>query len=256
MSVGFWQPLWLGTPTRQCYAALHPAAGARVGVVMAPPLLHEQPRSRRVLVEVASRLNERGLPCLRFDYFGTGDSGGEGERHDFDAVHSDLDLAVRALRDTSGVDAVVLMAWRGAALPAWSWPDARRNINALALWEPVLDGSTWLAALEAVDRTERQARYPNLDTVQDSHLMGFPTAARWRADMAAARIASPAPAPAPAWMIARNESDDIVVQRRFSLPDDAPRFDDGIGIERAMFLSRKLYGVVDEIAQACLALGA
>ena len=255
MSVGFWQPLWLGTPARQCYAALHPVNGARTGVLMAPPLLHEQPRSRRVLVEVASRLTERGVPCLRFDYFGTGDSGGAGEVHDFAAVHADLDLAVRALRDTGGVDTVVLMAWRGAALPVWSWPDARRKVNALALWEPVLDGAAWLGALEAVDRSEREARYPNAGVMEDDYLMGFQTGARWRVDMAAARIASPAPVPA--WMIAREGANDgAISQRTFRLPDDAPRFDDGIGIERAMFLSRKLYGVVDDIAQACLALGA
>ena len=80
MSVDAWQPLWIGDAPRQLYAALHAAAAARVGVLMAPPLLHEQPRSRRVLVEVASRLAALGLACLRFDYFGTGDSAGDGEQ--------------------------------------------------------------------------------------------------------------------------------------------------------------------------------
>lgn len=256
MSVGVWQPLWIGDASRQLYAALHPAPGARVGVVMAPPLLHEQPRSRRVLVEVASRLAECGVPCLRLDYFGTGDSAGAGEDHDFAAVHADFDIAIRALRDATGVTHVVLLAWRGAVLPACTWSGAFTSLAALAAWEPVVDGAAWLAQLEATDRTERESRYGEVPhDPADTHLMGFPTSPRWRADLAAARAALAAPATL--WTIMRAGTDGVMpeARRRFELPPDAPRFDDGVGIENAMFLSRKLYALVDELGRACMALG-
>jgi hypothetical protein len=256
MSVGAWQPLWIGDASRQLYAALHPAPGARVGIVMAPPLLHEQPRSRRVLVEIASRLAESGLACLRFDYFGTGDSAGTGEQHDFAAIHADLDAAARALRDATGVAHIVLLAWRGAVLPAWSWAATRQDLGALAAWEPVVDGAAWLAQLEATDCAERRNRYGDVqDDPHDTNLMGFPTSRNWRANIAASRIAKPVPAPF--WTIARANVVGAVprAQHRFELPPDAPRFDDGVGIETAMFLSRKLFGVVDELGRACVALG-
>src|SRR5687768_1570345 len=75
--IGDWEPLWLGQDPRRLYAALHAVAGApATGVLLVPPLLHEQPRSRRFIAEVASELAAIGLPCLRFDFLGTGDSPG------------------------------------------------------------------------------------------------------------------------------------------------------------------------------------
>jgi len=256
MSAGPWQPLWIGDASRPLYAALHPAPGARVGVAMAPPLLHEQPRSRRVLVEIAGRLAASGLACLRFDYFGTGDSAGAGEQHDFAAMQADLDAAVAALRDRAGVRRVAVLAWRAAALPAWRWAGGRDDLAALALWEPVADGAAWLAALQAADRAEREGRYGRAGRdVEDAHLMGFPVSRRWRDDVAAARL--DAPPRAETWTIARAAAPaEPAAQRRFELPADAPRFDDGVGIENAMFLSRKLLGVIDELGRAFAALDA
>ena len=67
MSMGDWQPLWLGAPSRQLYAAFHPTPSvASTAIVLLPPLLHELPRSRRLLTEVASELATMGLPVLRF----------------------------------------------------------------------------------------------------------------------------------------------------------------------------------------------
>lgn len=252
MSIGAWQPLWIGDDSRQLYAALHPAAQARVGILMAPPLLHEQPRSRRVLAEIASYVAELGLPCLRFDWFGTGDSTGTGMQHDVAAMHADLAVAAQALRVQSAVERVVVLAWRGAALATCTWGGARDGVAALALWEPIVDGAAWLAALDESDRAERRYRYgAGQGTAHDGYLMGFPTSQAWRSGIARARVA--APLPVPLWTVARATSvDPLLVQRRFELPPDAPRFDDGIGIENAMFLSRKLFGVVDEFGRAAL----
>ena len=69
--IGVWEPLWLGDPTRQLYASLHRSAvpGARLGgAVRVPPLFHEQPRSRRLLTEMASGLgrDRPAVAALRF----------------------------------------------------------------------------------------------------------------------------------------------------------------------------------------------
>lgn len=254
MSVGPWQPLWIGGESRQLYAALHPVNGARTGVVMAPPLLHEQPRSRRVLVEVASQLAELGLPCLRFDYFGTGDSAGSGEQHDFAAIHDDLDVAAAALRDLGGVSRIVLLAWRGAALPIWSWAGKRQDLAVLALWEPIVDGGNWIAQLETTDRAERQIRYGDAQgDPGDTSLIGFPASRAWREDVATTRIAGTLPLPV--WTIAGSENGgEIESVKHFVLSTDAPRFDDSASVEDMMFSSRGLFGTVDEFGRACVQL--
>ena len=126
MSVGGFEPFWLGPSSRRLYAALHRAAGeASTGVVLVPPLLHELPRSRRFITEVASELAALGLPTLRFDFFGTGDSSGSGDALDFASMHIDLGLAVAALREQTRIARLVLLSWRGSALHVRNAPAAK-----------------------------------------------------------------------------------------------------------------------------------
>lgn len=253
-----WRPLWIGPAQRQLYAAVHAAAlpAARVGVLMAPPLLHEMPRSRRVLVDVANRLAALGIACLRFDYFGTGDSSATGEQHDFAEMRRDLDAALEALRAQTGVARVAVLAWRASALVASDWAGSRTDLAALALWEPVVDGATWLAALDAADRAERLARYDELhDDVGDTHLMGFPVSPRWRNGIASAKLGG-VPESAELWWLRREpEVASAPAQRVFELPPDAPRFDGGVGVESVAFLSRRLQALVDEFGRALAIVG-
>jgi alpha-beta hydrolase superfamily lysophospholipase len=112
----------------------HATSPASIGVVLVPPLLHEHPRSRRFVAEVASQLAASGLPCLRFDFHGTGDSPGRGDEVDFASMAGDLEVATAALRSHHGVEQVVLLAWRGrgAARPAVvAAGAARRSCRAL-----------------------------------------------------------------------------------------------------------------------------
>ena len=256
MSMPAWQPRWIGAPGRALYAGMHPAPDAGVGVVLAPPLLHEQPRSRRVLLEIARRLAGCGVTVLRFDYFGTGDSDGRGGQHDFAAMAADFDAVVAALHEDTGIARVGVLAWGAAALPAAAWAARRDDIAALALWEPVADGASWLAALEAADRAERAARYAPAQAQPDpGELMGYPVSPRWRADFAQARLA--APVAVPLWTIARaGAALAPSAARRFELPADAPRFDGGVAIERTVFLSRALFGLVEQLGRAFAALEA
>src|SRR3546814_5003122 len=98
MSIGHWEPFWIGEPERQRYAALHRASSpdARVGVVMVPPLFYEQPRGRRFTTEAASALAGLGMPTLRFDFFGEGDSAGSAAEMDVASMREDISDAVEA----------------------------------------------------------------------------------------------------------------------------------------------------------------
>src|SRR5690606_4926214 len=105
---GGWTPQWIGNGVRRLYSALHLAPGNApgLGVVLVPPLLHEQFRSRRLVTEVAIRLAAAGISCLRFDFRGSGDSDGPGECMDLASMREDVGIAVDALRAAAGTDNV------------------------------------------------------------------------------------------------------------------------------------------------------
>ena len=61
-----------------CFGWLHPAAGNR-GVVLCAPHGYEELCVHRQWASLAERLAAAGLPTLRFDYRGTGNSVGDDE---------------------------------------------------------------------------------------------------------------------------------------------------------------------------------
>lgn len=79
------------------------APGPGVVVVVGGP--QYRAGSHRQFVHLARHLAQAGVPVLRFDCRGMGDSGGE--RRTFEAIDDDLRAAIDALCRESGVDAVV-----------------------------------------------------------------------------------------------------------------------------------------------------
>ena len=260
MSIGDWEPNWLGPPSRRLYSALHRAPSpASIGVVLVPPLLHEQPRSRRFVTEVASQFAASGLSCLRFDFHGTGDSPGRGDEVDFASMAADLTVATAALRSHAGVEQVVLLAWRGAGLLAQSWLQQARLGDRVVLWEPIIDGAGWLRELQRNDASERALRprprpgVPRTGTQDDGQLMGFAASPRLRADLAKARLTQSDPSQsASTWAVVRADSPSLPVEvaRLFELPAGAPTFDGGVAMEATMFLTPPLERVVGQLGHA------
>lgn len=256
-----WEPRWLENGTRRLYAALHRPQGeaSRTGVLLVPPLLHELPRSRRMCTQIAARLAAFGLPCLRFDFHGTGDSGGSGAESDFAAMRADLELAMRSLRRDGGVDAVVALALRGGALPLGSWLAAGGSADAVVLWEPIVDGAAWLDELVHEDIAELRSpdRYPLRRGVpverDETQLMGFDVSARFRRDLSAAQVAADAwPSCPMLWGVLRADVSlpALPMPRVFRLPGDAPAFGGSTRMDDALFVSPSVRPVVDALAQA------
>lgn len=262
MSIGPWEPFWLEADSRCLYAALHPAQAPQrpVGVVCVPPLLHEQPRSRRFVTEVASGLAALGMPCLRFDFEGSGDSAGAGERLDFDSMRADLDLAVAALRAQTGVERVVLLAWRAAALAVWSWLASGRQVDRIVLWEPVTDGAQWLAELERLDAHERARRprprpgVPRTADPNDGQLIGFGASPAFRQGLAGSRITEAQALPVPAWVVVHEAAAAPAgFDRVFTLPSGTPSLGAGTaGMESAFFMSPPLERAVTDLGHALM----
>ena len=104
-----------------CFGWLHhapAAAQAGIAAVVCPPIGHEYTRSHRTLRHLADRLAAAGVPTLRFDYHGTGDSPGsdlEGAR--LDRWQQDIAAAIAHVRAQAGCERVCLVGVRlGAAL--------------------------------------------------------------------------------------------------------------------------------------------
>lgn len=262
MTVGAYESLWIGSRPRRLYAALHrpPQPTSSLAMLLAPPLLHELPRARRLLTEIATSLAEQGIACLRFDFFGSGDSEGDGEQLDFASMRGDLEAAAHALRAWTGAARVGVLALRGACLPVLSWARDGGDASPVVLWEPVLDGPAWLRELERLDAAERasESRYPLRRGAAvlpvDEQLMGYPASSRLRADLAAADMACMGGLlRVPVWAVSKQVPDLLPKARVLPLPEDTPSIGGAARMDVSVFMTAGLQRSVDALAQALLA---
>lgn len=143
---------WLHEPVRQQYDT---------GVVICPPLGYEYTHSYRSLRKLANSLAEAGLPTIRFDYFGTGESVGDHTSPGL-AEHwpQDVNEATWALKKATGVTRVILIGVRAGATIA-AKAAAEHGVCALGFWAPISRGRRWVRELKAVSATAQSG--PEID---------------------------------------------------------------------------------------------
>lgn len=134
-----------------CFGWLHPAAGRR-GVVLCSPWEGEEPAMHRAWRDLARQLAAAGLPALRYDHPGCGDSAGGEEdparlRAWIDGVHA----ATRFLRET-GVAEVALVGLRLGALLAGLAAREMGGVDRLVLLAPCVSGRGFVRELRALAR--------------------------------------------------------------------------------------------------------
>lgn len=120
------------------------------GVVIVSPFGWEDVCSYRPLRFLGKTLAENGIPVLRFDLPGTGDSsGGALDPGLFESwIHSIGDAAAE-LRAATGVEEVAVVGIRMGAMLALSAADRGSNIQDLVLWGPAASGRAMLRELRA-----------------------------------------------------------------------------------------------------------
>lgn len=193
------RPLRIGAAERELFAVAYvppPQPPQRGGVLICPPFFHEHFLGYRLISLVAARLAARGWTCLRFDYFGTGDSAGDEQAFTLHGATADARTALRELRGLVGAGRPVLtMGVRAGAWPALGAVDA--DVARVCLWQPPPSGAAWLEQLQAMDAHERASRqrYPHLrggarSAVAD-RLLGSYVDAALRAELAAQRSDEP-----------------------------------------------------------------
>lgn len=138
---------------------LHQAAepGGGVGVVMVPPSGWEDVCTYRPLRAVAGVLAAAGIPVLRFDLPGTGDSAGA--PHDEKLLERWIDSIAAAadeLRAATGVRDVAVMGVRLGAMIALAAAARGADVQDLILWGPQSTGRAYLRELKIFKNLEVQ----------------------------------------------------------------------------------------------------
>jgi len=139
-------PFYFVNGNHRLFGILHgtekPSRGT--GYVLCYPFAEERLWAQRVFVKFARELARRGVPALRFDFQGNGDSEGIFEDGDVETFLSDIDCAMRTLREkVPGITRVGLIGLRlGATLAALAAD--RNDVSRLILWDPIIDGNQYM----------------------------------------------------------------------------------------------------------------
>ena len=145
--------------------ALHlpPSASPQdVGVVICPPIGHEYVHTFRTFRKLADLLAEAGVPTIRFDYRGTGNSfGGKAECRLANWI-ADIELQIDSLVSEFELRKVILVGFRLGAQLAASASTGRSNVSWVS-WANVARPRSYVRELRALSRLSGYAQLKHDD---------------------------------------------------------------------------------------------
>jgi len=232
-------PFYFG-PGRELFGFYHPAAAITgTAVLLCPPLGVEQIRCHRLYRQLAHGLAEIGLPVLRFDYFGTGDSAGESRALDWTRCLADVATAASELRTRHGGGRVIAFGARLGANAALASAQVAR-LDGVVAWDAITDGSALVSQYERmqqalkVDLNRFEYARPDLDV--STQWPGFERSDALRAQLMQLHLLDPGVASA--WLFSAAPDDASApdgrrIGRQMQV-DVAPRWDDVDCLELAI----------------------
>ncbi|NUP09096.1 MAG: alpha/beta fold hydrolase [Polyangiaceae bacterium] len=122
------------------FTAYFPAAveQPRFAVVLVNAFASETEIFRVHFVHFGRALAAAGIPALRFDYVGYGDSQGDFEAACPASMEADIEAAIEEAKRRSGASRVVLVGLRFGATLAARVAARRDDVEQLVLWEPLV----------------------------------------------------------------------------------------------------------------------
>jgi pimeloyl-ACP methyl ester carboxylesterase len=152
------ESLWFGGTDRPLFGRLTtPLSGtSRGGVLLSPPIGRESRLARRAMRSLAILLAIDGFATLRFDHFGTGDSGGSLDDQELDAAWMEgVDQGVILLRSL-GVPSVSAVGMRlGATIIGTAAAKYDLGLSSFVMWDPCETGRTYVRELAALGALHR-----------------------------------------------------------------------------------------------------
>jgi pimeloyl-ACP methyl ester carboxylesterase len=144
-------PTFFGDSAAPLFGVLHepsPNRSRAHGVLLCPPIAQEYVRSHWAIRQLAASLERAGFACLRFDWYGVGDSAGDLADASVARWQADAVTAAQELRDSAGVKRVSLVGVRFGAAVALT-AAAKIKPASLVLWDPI-DGPDYISELRAL----------------------------------------------------------------------------------------------------------
>lgn len=232
-------PFYFG-PGRELFGFYHPAAAhSATAVLLCPPFGVEQIRCHRLYRQLAHGLAEAGLPVLRFDYYGTGDSAGESREFEWSRCLADVVSAAQELRGRHGGGRVIAFGARLGANAALAAAQAAR-LDGVVAWDAITDGEAMVHQYQRmqealkVDLNRFEYARPELDV--SSQWPGFEVSGRLREQLSGLRLLDPGMASA--WLVSSaTDAASRVDPRHAAVPivvEVAPRWDEVDCLELAI----------------------
>jgi len=162
------ESIFFGSSAEHLYGVLHEPEGTTIrdfAVLICYPFGQEYMITHRALRTLCVNLARAGVPSLRFDYTGTGDSAGEY----FSIEHAveDTVKAAHELAEFSGMDTIKVIGLRLGAAIAVQASRVSDYIQQATLWDPVVNGNAYLQevsgnsnAQHSTDQTKWLSGYP------------------------------------------------------------------------------------------------
>jgi pimeloyl-ACP methyl ester carboxylesterase len=154
-------PFFFGSSKSPLYGVYHPPRtqeSVTRAVLLCYPMGAEYMRAHRAFRQLTTLLVKGGAHVLRFDYFGSGDSAGDGRDATVSRWREDIDTAIEELTETAQQPRVTLVGLRfGATLAALASTD-RGDVEQLVLWDPIVDGMQYVQELIEVHEAEAHHR--------------------------------------------------------------------------------------------------
>jgi hypothetical protein len=149
-------PFYFGDSDKQLYGVYDPPKSnefSDTGVLLCYPMAQEYMRCHWASRQLVSHLSRAGMHCMRFDYYGTGDSAGMASDASLGQWRSDINTGLTELKDISGASKVSLVGLRlGAAISATA-PVKNHRVRNLVLWDPVVSGSLYIDSLREMHKS-------------------------------------------------------------------------------------------------------
>jgi alpha/beta superfamily hydrolase len=189
-------PILFGPAHRPLFGLHHPPAGEPrdVGVLLCHPAPQEYQLTHWSFRNLAGLLAREGFHVFRFDYTGTGDSGGDLGDAGIPQWRADVRTAATELRDVAGVSRLACVGLRlGASLAALASEDGL-EAEALVLWDPVLSGARWVAECRALEDSLFTELLVPASTARE--LVGYPFPAALEVQLRGLDLSATAPPPA------------------------------------------------------------